>query len=526
MKKSIRFFASLLTILALLVSLPIGAMAADNTSNKPLNTEPIDTNSATITTNIGSVETNKGTVTNNGGETGAISGTVETNDGTVTNNGVLGTGTVGTNNGTVTNNGVLGTGTIGTNNGTVETNGTRGTVDANNKDVNNNDGTVTNNNSQGTVKENNGTVGTNNGTVETNSKTGTVETNNGTVVENQARGVIDVNRGNVGTTAGGGNAGTIHENYGEVNMNKDRGKIGFNGEGGTVAENQFFGKIYFNMGTVEQNDGEVITNGAVGEVLENNGFVGENFGQVTNTQNGVVIRNEGTVENEEGGTLYEYGWSNSEDDETKNVITAAGTYHGVLVEKNAEAPETEETGLLAVVKQVLHGESLNLKNLFTKDGYEYAGYQVLNEEDEYVTYEGDEYIVEAPNALQLLWRKIKLAVAPSPKPASPEAEPVAKKVVSTYIPTEIKVGTEIRVKNQRFKIVEMEDGSYLIATIGKLSEKDLADMMAFLARYFTPEQLAKLTGEPELLSDELVAKSFGGDLAHIAFRVSKDIFKK
>ena len=50
-------------------------------------------------------------------------------------------------------------------------------------------------------------------------------------------------------------------------------------------------------------------------------------------------------------------------------------------------------------------ESLNLKNLFTKDGYEYAGYQVLNEEDEYVTYEGDEYIVEAPNALQLLCRK-------------------------------------------------------------------------------------------------------------------------
>ena len=446
MKKSIRFFASLLTILALLVSLPIGAMAADNTSNKPLNTEPIDTNSATITTNsatittnIGSVETNKGTVTNNGGVTGAISGTVKTNDGTVTNN-----------------------------------------------------------NSQGTVTENNGTVGTNNGTVETNSKTGTVETNNGTGVENQAGGVIDVNNG----------------------------RIGFNGEGGTVAENQFRGKIYLNMGTVEQNDGEVTTNGAVGEVLENNGFVMENFGQVTNTQNGVVIYNEGTVENEEGGTLYEYGWSNSEDDITKNVITAAGTYHGVRVEKNAEAPETEETGLLAVVKQVLHGESLNLKNLFTKDGYEYAGYQVLNEEDEYVTYEGDEYIVEAPNALQLLWRKIKLAVAPSPKPASPEAEPVAKKVVSTYIPTEIKVGTEIRVKNQRFKIVEMEDGSYLIATIGKLSEKDLADMMAFLAKYFTPEQLAKLTGEPELLSDELVAKSFGGDLAHIAFRVSKDIFKK
>ena len=51
-------------------------------------------------------------------------------------------------------------------------------------------------------------------------------------------------------------------------------------------------------------------------------------------------------------------------------------------------------------------------------------------------------------------------------------------------------------------------------------------MKAFLARYFTPEQLEALLGDPELLSPELVAKFFGGDGAHISFRVAMDIFQK
>ena len=66
----------------------------------------------------------------------------------------------------------------------------------------------------------------------------------------------------------------------------------------------------------------------------------------------------------------------------------------------------------------------------------------------------------------------------------------------------------------------------LVATMGKLSKKDIEDMKAFLARYFTPEQIAKLLGEPELLSDELVAQFFGGQGVHICFRASVDLFAK
>ena len=62
--------------------------------------------------------------------------------------------------------------------------------------------------------------------------------------------------------------------------------------------------------------------------------------------------------------------------------------------------------------------------------------------------------------------------------------------------------------------------------MGKLTSKDLADMRAFLARYFTTEQLEDLLGDPELLSEELVARFFGGDGAHISFRVSMDFIQK
>ena len=99
-------------------------------------------------------------------------------------------------------------------------------------------------------------------------------------------------------------------------------------------------------------------------------------------------------------------------------------------------------------------------------------------------------------------------------------------LATTVQPEEIQVGTIVRAKEQKFKILEVEDGSILVATMGKLSKKDIEDMKAFLARYFTPEQIAKLLGDPELLSDELVAQFFGGQGEHICFRASADLFAK
>ena len=62
------------------------------------------------------------------------------------------------------------------------------------------------------------------------------------------------------------------------------------------------------------------------------------------------------------------------------------------------------------------------------------------------------------------------------------------------------MGTTVRAKGQTFKVIEMDDGSILVATVGKLSKKDIEDMKAFLAKYF------------------------GGNIEHIAFRATGDLF--
>lgn len=504
MKKSIRILASLLTILALLVSLPISAMAQDFG----------DIAKGDIVEEVGS----RDKVTTN-------DGTIVTNNGRVKENGE--TGTIGTN-----------TGTVKTNEGTIVTNDTtgglfpkEGTVETNNGDIETNKGKVTTNGKEGEIGINSGDVGNVklNGEVKGGNE-GFIGENNGTVVENKADGVIDVNNGKVGESLTipvigtvaefGGNEGTINENYGDVNMNKEDGVIGIND--GNVGSNA--GNIGDNFKTVAENEAGGAIEANLGTVGSNAGTVEENYGEVTNN-GGEVVNNYGTVDNTAGGTLHEYDYTdNGSDLEVKDTaITDAGTYHGVYVEKDAEY--TEETGLFAVLKQVLDGESLNLKNLFTKDGYEYAGYQEVDMFSEETTdHEGDTFTANAPAWLRLLWKKIQVAVAP--KHVSPEAEPVAKKVASTYIPTEIKIGTTIRVKNATFLVVEVSDGSYVLVSTGKLTQKDLDDMMAYLAKYFTPEQLAMLIGEPEMISEELAAQLFGGNTSHITFRVNSDIFKK
>ena len=169
---------------------------------------------------------------------------------------------------------------------------------------------------------------------------------------------------------------------------------------------------------------------------------------------------------------------------------------------------------------------VELSELFTRDGYELVGYTQqyqLNEdpwkfEENPIEVNSAEYEAVSPNLLTLIWKAI---VKPT------EDAPVTVSYYPTTVqPENVKVGTIVQVKGQKFKILEVEDGSILVATMGKLSKQDMEDMKAFLARYFTPEQIAKLLGDPELLSDELVAQFFGGQGEHIFFRASADLFAK
>ena len=75
-----------------------------------------------------------------------------------------------------------------------------------------------------------------------------------------------------------------------------------------------------------------------------------------------------------------------------------------------------------------------------------------------------------------------------------------------------------------FKIIEVTDDSIRVATAWALSEAELADMLGCLKNHLTAEQIAKFIGEPKLLEEALVARFFGDNLEHIAFRAAKDLF--
>lgn len=566
MKKTIRVLASLLVLAAMLVSMPITALAiadnpAGNTVESVATGDEMYENSGTVTTNNGTVETNNGTVTTNNGMVDTNSGTVETNgeDGTVVDN----SGTVDTNNGTV-----------GTNKGTVETNDEEGTVSANHGTVTTNNGTVETNGDgdgngdgvgdslNGTVITNNGEIITNNYYVVTNGKDGTIDTNNcmvGDFFEFLGATVEIEDKADIGKiTLETGNFGTITDNNGTIVCNGEGGFVENNGirttdeEGNQVElpglllvnkgtlNNNNCGDTWFNFGIVKTNSYEVMEN--FGTIETNKEYVWQNHGTVE-TNNGMVGNNYDTIENNNGAVLWNVG---TVETNTIEGIVSAGTdaegksgrvetnYGTVIADDiftyGVEVKNTDG-GLGTKLIQAVKSTVLELSKLFTRDGYELVGYTQqyqLNEdpwkfEENPIEVSSAEYEAVSPNLLTLIWRAVVKPAEDTEAPAKPVKAPVYP---TTVQPEEIKTGTIVRAKDQKFKILEAEDGAILVATMGKLSQKDLQDMKAFLAKYFTPEQIAKLLGDPELLSDELVAQFFGGQGEHIFFRASADLFAK
>ena len=62
----------------------------------------------------------------------------------------------------------------------------------------------------------------------------------------------------------------------------------------------------------------------------------------------------------------------------------------------------------------------------------------------------------------------------------------------------------------------MED-VYCLASVDSFGEEQLSDLPALLASLLTEEQLTHVTGEPELLDEELTARFFAGEGSHIVF---------
>ena len=426
--------------------------------------------------------------TDNEDNNATISTPIDTNTGNSVT--VTKTGSIQTNEGTVSTN----NGKIVENKQTVVNNVT---LSDNYKDPNYNSGCIETN--MGTVTNNgvapgegvptgyfSGYVKDNQGTIENNY--GTVNTNNNTVVTNACH--VGTNDQTVTT-----NRDTIYKNGSKQNTTA---KVETNAKGG---------KVNFNYAEITTNDGEVSNSQSTGEIETNNGTVGTNFGTVeTNTIDGKVTNKrddsgDGTV-NTNYGTVVD---KTSGDEKTYYGLSWGDNVQSLtLLKGNVEAGTT----------------GINLDEYAAKasrSGYKMTGYTAFarkDGEDSQIT-ETANYTMKAPVWLQILWEKLG---------GKSEPKPTRTPVYTNLSADQVKVGAFLRVGDCIFKIIEVNDDSIRVATVNKLPEKALTDMLGFLKQHLSEAQIAKLIGEPELLEQELVAKFFGGSNEHIAFYASPDLF--
>ena len=523
--KGKRLLATMLALLLVVSLLPMAALADDNSAETTITTttKDIGTNNGIIENNTCTVENNNNVVETNGTQNGgAESGRIHSNNGTVGEEGNNASGNYGTiyinkSGGNVLINQEGGVVDLNLKGGTIETN--KGIVGAQSQFG---DAEPTSGNF-GTVETNNGKVLINQagGTVETNAKGGIVETNkNG--------GAIDTNYGLVGKQIGNqfvtdGDTG----NFGNVQNNMNGGTVVNNG-GGTVVNNNADGTVHNNGGKVGSNSGMVYNNtaGSVVKVNEVEGHVANNSTGPDDVGNKPKVEiNFGTVD---------YG--NPGGDDVK-------TYYGVHYE--------DESKNKVYINQFKADTEVSISDLkISRPGFKLAYCQAVEEyhrsdpnrfedvTDHEIEVDGVDrtvatrnedgsvrsFFIQAPTRLKLFWEKIVTAVAPAAS-NGPEAKPVkAAALPSTVAAEDVKVGTVVRVKGQLFRVIEMDDTSMTVVTMGKLSKKDMEDPMAFLAKYFTPEQLELLLGDPELISGALAEELFGGNTGHIVFKAARNLF--
>ena len=523
----------------------------------------VETNNGTVTYNKGEVKNNTtdGVVANNYGEVDKNYGTVNQNTNLIRNDGEIvqsgyidqNRGTVGTNDttinqnkGTVTdNNGTINTsnGKVFTNDGKIGTNAANGIVGTNNNEVGTNKGTVTTNGEDGTVGRNLGSIGTNEGTVKTNKSE--ITTNNGEVgdfdkLNKVAEKAINNGEHIADITLDTGNFGTITDND---------GVIYYNGEGGTVTNNN--GGILLNKDTVENNNVYVGLN--AGTVETNNMYVGQNAGTVE-TNNKRVGMNIGTVvTNTINGIVYnETTQDQNDQDVTGTVTNNYGTVYNLVPDNDGEpyyqatyGVEVKNTdgGAGTKLLQAVENTVVKLAELFKRDGYKLVGYDnitptsedsdedadglvaaayALNNDPAASELSATEFQATRPSILKLLWEKI--AGKPSGSSDEPETKTVQNNIPTSLSAGQVKVGAYVRRGNLLFRIIEVTDNDIRVATVGKLSEQALADMMGFLKQHLSDAQIAKINGEPALLEQELVTYFFGDSYEHIAFRAARDLF--
>ena len=547
--KGKRLLATMLALLLMVSLLPMAAMADDNPAGGTITTTTKD-----IGTNNGKIENNNHTVENNV----AVQKNSEEGEESPPSY-QSGTGHIVNNNdgGKVVNNNAGATVQFNNAGATVQNNNAGATVQ------NNKDGGIIDHNSGyvgewrpdvqqfQTTSGNKGTVGDNTSTGKVNNLAGGKVVDNSGTVSNDEGSTVENN--NAGGTVNN-NGGKVVNNYGGTEVNDKGGVV--NNNGGTVVNN-YGGTGVNNKGVVNNNGGTVVNNyGATGE--------DPNAGGTVENNGGTVVSNSGTVYNNTEGSVVQvnevdgYVANNSlgPDADGPKVEINFGTvqyaarsdkdqptYYGVHYE--------DESKNKVYINQFKADTDVSISDLnISRPGYKLVkcemveGYNIednhrfVDVTDREIEVDGVDrtvatrnedgsvrsFILRAPTRLKLLWEKIVTAVAPAAS-NEPEAKPVKAAALPTTVAAEdVKVGTVVRVKGQLFRVIELDDGSMTVVTMGKLSGKDMEDLMAFLAKYFTPEQLELLLGDPELISGALAEELFGGNTGHIVFKAARNLF--
>ena len=297
----------------------------------------------------------------------------------------------------------------------------------------------------------------------------------------------DINNGTVGT-----NNGKVYENYGTVGTNN--GKVYENN--GTVDTNN--GTVVENYGTVETNaiTGKVTNNAKVGT---NNGTVYDNYGTVdTNAITGTVTNVGGKVGTNYGTVI-----------EVKGNDEAITTYGVQVVGENNNDPIRKDQGV-----------DLDLAERFTKEGHVLTGYiQNYGMQNDKVTslenpisVNGTVYTADCPNVLTLIWQAI-----------SSGSGEVAAAAAADNGAADFGPGIYISINGHQYMLVAVVEDVYCLASVESYEAEELADLPALLASLLTEEQLGYVTGEPELLDEELTAYFFAGRGSHIVFSCDKGL---
>ena len=333
------------------------------------------------------------------------------------------------------------------------------------------------------------TMGTNSGTVTNNN--GTVTNNKGAIYWNNGPGIVTTNDGNVTV-----NVGTVDTNNGTVYTNNS----------GTVTTNN--GTVDNNGRIVETNNGYISVN--EGEVKTNNGTVNINAGNVR------INNTTGIVNNDVGVVFTNYGTVNTlEYDSSVNDWVITETWYGVQVDNDGKT----------TLEQKKAGEVLDLTQ-FTKEGYELTGYtryyqmgkNGVEELPSPITESDTSYTVTCPNVLTLIWQAIvnpgsgSGSGSGSGENASAAGETAADDGSGSFGP-----GSFVSINGHQYLLVAVVEDVYCLASVDSFEEEQLSDLPALLASLRTEEQLTHVTGEPELLDEELTARFFAGEGSHIVF---------